>query len=516
MVLALAACRGSDRARSTPTHPPASGTPTRASTGPAAVVLRVPRSGGIARVYNYESLDSAIWTSQGAAPAVARVLAFDDDGGAVAVVDQHGAPRRIELRTGSISPPPSVKLTALHSADGAAVYGIGLTGIVTRLTPTDVRPWTLHPPSAARDVAPQPDGTLLIVGDGHDATTVWRVRPPAPALLDTAVLPRAERLLRAGVGDRAYFASDSALQPVRTNDLKLGPAVRFKRKLRAFAATPSGDRLYVALDSTNQLRVIDRYSGSDDATVDLPGPAAELRMDSLGRYLLVRPARISDSAWVVTLGTSRVTGTVKTAWSADLPFVGVDGSIVLSQAPDVVFVDPETLAPRRTVAGGALDFWIPLRWNGFRPRAPGLDQPVTFPNASADSSDSILQAIRRSQSDTSLHATPQTGGATTPAPDTSPRVAPTGAAAAVRPPGGTPIHSPVFTVQLAAILNPDSARARAARISAGGQRARVVAATRGGSTVYLVVLGPYPSRDAAEEAGRQSAQPNPWIYEGAP
>jgi septal ring-binding cell division protein DamX len=472
----------------------------------------------VARVYNYESLDSAIWTSQGTAPAVARVLAFDDDGGVVAVVDQRGAPRRIELRTGTISPPPGIKLTALHSADGAAIYGIGPTGIVTRLTPTDTKPWTLRPPQAAHDVAPQPDGTVLIVGDGHDATTIWRVRPPALALLDTAVLPHAERLVRTGVGDRAYFASDSGLQPVRTSDLKAGPAVRFKRRLRAFAATPSGDRLYIALDSINELRVIDRYSGSENAAVSLPGPAAELRMDSLGRYLLVRPARIADSAWVVALGTGHVTGTVKTAWSADLPFVGVDGSVALSQAPDVVFVNPETLAPRRTVAGGALDFWIPLRWSGFRPRAPGLDQPVTFPGAAPDTGDSILAAIRRSQSDTSLHASPPSQatiiGKPPPAPDTS--VAPKGGAAAGGTAGGPSTRASVFTVQLAAILNGDSARARASRIVVGGQRARVVTANRGGATVFLVVLGPYASRDAAEAAGRQSAQPNPWVYEGVP
>ena len=71
-------------------------------------------------------------------------------------------------------------------------------------------------------------------------------------------------------------------------------------------------------------------------------------------------------------------------------------------------------------------------------------------------------------------------------------------------------------MQLAAFLNADAARARASRIVVGSQHAHVVAATRGGATVYLVVLGPYSSRDAAEAAGRQSAQPNPWVYEGTP
>jgi hypothetical protein len=338
------------------------------------------------------------------------------------------------------------------------------------------------------------------------------VRPPGPALLDTAVLARAERLIRTGIGDRSYFASDSAIQPVRTRDLKPSEPLRFRRRLRAFAATPSGDRLYIALDSTNELQVIDRYSGAEQGRVTLPGPVAELRMDSLGRYLLARPARGSDSVWVVAVGTDHMTGSASTTWSADLPFVGVDGSLVLAQGADVVLVDPQTFARRRKVTDGAHDFWIPLRWNGFRPRAPGLDQPVTFPSTPPDSGDSVLAAIRRSQQDTSLHPT-QPGAAGRAVADSASN-GKVGAGVA----GGTQgtVRTGIFTVQLAALLNADSARARASRIVVGSQHARVVPAVRGGATVYLVVLGPYPSRDAAEAAGRQSAQPNPWVYEGTP
>ena len=515
IALGVAACGGGDKPAPAPAHSPTPGPHPPAATGPEAIVLRVARTGGHARVYDYQSLDSAIWTSDGTAPAVSRVLAFDDDGGAIAVVDVRGAPRRIELRTGAVSAPPTIKLTALRSADGAAVYGIGPTGIVTRLTPTDAKPWTLRTPQAARDVAPQPDGTIMIVGDGRDGTTLWRARPPAPALLDTTTLSRAERLIRAGVGDRAYFASDSALQPVRMRDLKPSDPIRFKQRLRAFAATPSGDRLYIALDSTSELRVIDRYSGAEQARVPLPGPVADLRMDSLGRYLLARPARKSDSVWVVAVGTDHLTGTAWTAWSADLPFVGADGSVVLAQGADVVLIDPQTMARRRTVVDGARDFWIPFRWNGFRPRAAGLDQPVTFPSTPVDSGDSVLAAIRRSQQDTTLHAAPSSGSGQAAAESASGGRPTTGAGPVG---GGTPgpTRASVFTVQLAALLNPDSARARAARIVVGGLHPRVVPAQRGGATVYLVVLGPYSSRDAAEAAGRQSAQPNPWVYEGAP
>jgi cell division septation protein DedD len=507
-VLMLAAC-GKDRTpsktdRALPAKAP---TPPPPATGPEALLLRVPRTGGIATAYDYEHPDSAIWTSAERVPAISRVLAFDEDGGAVAVVDGRGAPRRIELRSGSVSPPPDVKLTVLRSADGASVYGVSTGGLVTRLTPTDTRPWTFRAPLAARDVAPQADGSLLIIGDGPGGVRVWRIRPPGTALLDSTSLPHAEHLVRAEVGDRAYFVSDSALQGVRARDLKPAPPVHFERRLRAMVPTPSGDRLFVALDSVSVLRVIDRYSGEQTSAVQLPGPPGELRMDSLGRFLLVRPTHYVDSAWVVAVGTDRVVGHVRTAWTADIPFVGADGAIVVAQGPDVLFLDPQTFKPRRTVAGGARDFWIPLRWSGFRPRAAGLDQPVTFPTTAADTTDSILSAIRRSQRDTAVRA-----AAPPPAPTPSPSVV--DSAQGRLGTGGTRVSG--FTVQFAALLNPDTARARASRIVANGQHARVVSASRGGTMVYLVVLGPYSTREAAEAAGQASRQPSPWVYEGAP
>ncbi len=470
-------------------------------------MLRIPRGGGIARAYDYERLDSAIWTSTDRAPAVARALAFDDNDGTAVIVDSRGAPRRIALRTGGVSDPPDVKLTALRSVDGASVYGVSATGVVTRLTPTDVHPWTLRPPEPAHDVAPQPDGSVLIVGDGAGPVRLWLVRPPGTTMLDSASLPHASRLVRTVVGDRAYFASDSALQAVRTRDLKPVQPVQFDRRLRVIAPTPSGDRLFIGLDSVNALRVIDRYSGQDNGTVPLPGPASELRMDSLGRYLLVRPLHGVDSAWIVAVGTDRVIGHVHTTWTADLPFVGVDGSIVVAQGADVLLLDPQSLSVRRTVTGGAHDFWIPFRWNGLRPRAPGLDQPVTFPTSPADTNDSILAAIRRSQQDTVAHPAPA------PAPSTTGSVVDS-AQGRLNAPSAS--RTAGFTVQFAALLNADSARHRADRIVSNGQHAHVVATARGAATVYVVVLGPYPTRDAADAAARASHQPNPWVYEGAP
>jgi cell division septation protein DedD len=72
-----------------------------------------------------------------------------------------------------------------------------------------------------------------------------------------------------------------------------------------------------------------------------------------------------------------------------------------------------------------------------------------------------------------------------------------------------------YTVSFAALLVGDKARDLAASIRVGSENARVVTAVRDGSTIYRVVLGPYPTREEAERIGRESKQ-SYWIYEGGP
>jgi cell division septation protein DedD len=72
-----------------------------------------------------------------------------------------------------------------------------------------------------------------------------------------------------------------------------------------------------------------------------------------------------------------------------------------------------------------------------------------------------------------------------------------------------------YTVSFAALLVADKARELAASIRVGNENARVVTGVRDGSTIYRVVLGPYPTREEAERIGRESKQ-SYWIYEGGP
>ena len=503
VALAIVACGRSDRpatSAATPGDHSAAPAPSVTPPGPDPIILRVARvGGGPLRAYAYGALDTAIWTSVDKAPAVARVLAFDDDAGSVAVVDGRGALRRFDLRVGDITPPPQVKLTGMATADGQAVYGINAKGEVARLTRTDETPWILTTPAAARDVAPRPDGSIIVVASrrGGAGTVLWHVRPPESKLLDSALLPppAADRVVRTQLGDRVYLVADSSIEGVRGRDLVAVAPISFPRRIRAVAATPSGDRLYVALDSTTTLQVIDRYSDRLATGVELPGAAIDMRMDPLGRYILVRPLS-GDSVWILAVGTDHLAATIHTAWTTDLPFVGPDGQVATAVKNDVVFVDASTGAKKRAVVGGAKDYWIPIRWNGFRPRPASLDQPVTFNGVQHDTSDTIGKAIENSKHDSALN------------PSASHAIVDTAH-------GNIGRAGPEFTVQFAAVLSADAARSAASLVAGPGRNPRVIQTKREGTVIYKVVVGPFATHEQAEAVGRAAGRPY-WVYEGTP
>jgi len=438
------------------------------------------------------------------------VLAFDGEAGSVAYVDRNGIPGRIDLRSGTVTVATRAKLTSLASSDGYAIYGIAGNGNVTRLTPTG--DWTYTPPKRARLVLPQDDGTLLVLTDAGKTLGVLRMHPPGEDVTDSAAVPDAPRILHAQAGDRVYFGIDSSLFGLRGRTLQMTPALQLDGSVRAVVPTPSGDRLFVATDSSRNVVIVDRYRDQIAQPIELPGAVSALRMDPLGRYVLARAAT-GDSAWVIAVGTARVVGTVATAWRDDLPMVAPDGALLLSDDKNVRIVDGETLRQRSVVNDGASDFWHAIVWNGFRPRAGELDQPVTI-------ADSDSTSIEPDSADTTAVASPLR-----PAPGDST----TGRAPRLPIPRPIPPRLPVdtapaesarsrgWTVSFAAYLSEASARKRAATISVDGQAARVVSGQTPGTNaiVYRVILGPYPTRADAERVGRESRE-SFWVYEGNP
>jgi cell division septation protein DedD len=136
-------------------------------------------------------------------------------------------------------------------------------------------------------------------------------------------------------------------------------------------------------------------------------------------------------------------------------------------------------------------------WNGFRPRAPGLDKPVVFPE------------------DNFIVGSPVPNLA---APDPS-FITPTPTTVVPPPPPDTAAitsrRSEQFNVQVAALLSEERAREIALEVRESGLSARVVASTTNGVTIYRVVLGPYSTRAEADQAGRRSGK-SYWVFTGVP
>ena len=330
----------------------------------------------------------------------------------------------------------------------------------------------------------------MVAGNQGSETHLWLIRPTSDDILESTTLPAVSRGVRTQVGDRLYFTSESGLSGVRTRDLTKLANVDLGGAVSAVAPTPSGDRLYVAIRGRNQLSVVDRYSETVAATVQLPGPAEDLRMDPLGQNLLAKPASDGDSAWVIGISTNKVKGSIRAAWRSDLPAFVSPGSIAAARGADVVMVSASDLRDGTSVSGGASDFWYFFAWNGFRPRSADLDQPVTFDTpVSYPSGDST--GIGR---DTSLSPTVR---------DASPSMV---------EPSITPARPTGYMVSFAAVLSEQKASEVAAGISVNGVRPKVVSAASGSTTVYRVVLGPYSTREEADRVGRDSKSQY-WVYE---
>jgi YVTN family beta-propeller protein len=420
------------------------------------------------------------------------VLAFDPEEGTLSFVDDKGLPRRLDLRAAEARTASKEKLSALTSVNGSDIYGVNEKGSIARITPSG--DWNFDPPTPARWVFPQPNGSVVIAGNAAGKTELWLIRPTDDDIIETASLPLVSRSIRTQIGDRIYFTVDSGLVGVRTRDLQPVKSVRLKQQVEAVVPTPSGDRLYVALKGSNSLSVVDRYTEAIAETVALPGPVSDLRMDPLGQSVLAKPADGGDSVWVIGIGTDKVNGTLHTEWRTDLPAFAPGGSIAVARGNDVVVVDENTLADRQTIADGAKDFWYFFTWNGFRPRSADLDRPVTFDTAQRPGvSDSNVAPPHRDS---------------TVAPPLRDAAGPTQVEA---PPHLTPFAKG-YVVSFAAVLSEQKANETAATIVVNGVRPRVVSSQSGSTTLYRVVLGPYATREEADRVGRDSKRQY-WIYE---
>lgn len=380
---------------------------------------------------------------------VGRRLVYRDSAGRLAAYDL------IANRERTIA--PSGALASLGS-DGT-LLAVGRTGTVVESQPWGTREWPGSLRGALREAFAAPGARLIAVRRGTTDTLAVATRESGLSVEVAA--PAARDRSASRDGDAVAFATDSGLVVIEERESDRPWFVALASPARAVVFSPSGHRLYVALDGREEIAVIDRFSRAARSTITLPAPAQALRADPWGRVLLARAAE-GDDIWVIGIARERVLGRLSGGWSSDLPFVSRDGVLLSREGRAVVARNARSLDSLGAVAGGARELWLVGQWSPPRPTAAA--------RAEARLSDTAR------------------GGE---------RVVERGETA--------------LWVQVSVSQNEAWARSLAEELRAGG-RPVAVAEPRNPGDGYRVLVGPYRSRDAADSAGRSLGRPY-WIVE---
>lgn len=419
-------------------------------------VLRLPGEGGVVRTYLPDSLTPADWQSAGPLPALSRLLGYDHEQRTVYALDAQHRLVSLDLETGGVRTLLPGVTAATVGPDGA-VYAVDTSGTLRRILrrATSAFPARFEgPPRALFGAA---NGQVLVVS----ADSVPSLQLLSPERTGPPVSLPGAPVTATYWGELVAAAHTAQVRLIRASDASTLRELRLPGALLHLAFSPSGHRLY-ALEEDGDVAVLDRFSGTRLTTVDLPGPGRELRLDASGRWMLVRHAA-ADSAWVLDLSTGRLVTTVATGWRPDLPVVAGAATLLTTTGEDTQAWTLKTIppAPVARVDGGGRDLWIAIGW------VPPERAHVALARA---------QSAAAEQDERLL-------------PDSLP---------------GAP--GTQFWLQVSSSQNPQWAEQLADQLFASGFPATVWRPA-GPDDGYRVVVGPFGSRDDAEETARRLERP---------
>lgn len=456
LAVGLMACQGSS-------GPGAGALPPASQAVPSTSLLRLPRAGGAPKLYAGPDLGILNWHARGRTPPVQMVVGFDLDQGLAYAVDSAGGLEALDVTTGTARVlAPGVQGVAL-GPEGTLWVVDGEEGVV-RIRHRFAERISATLPSRPVALYGTGDRQLLAIESGDTARAVLMAgaQPGITADLPTAVTAASPwgDLLAVAAPTGVYLWAPRGAAPMRRVRVGGTPmAVRF---------SASGHRIYVGRESED-LAVIERYGGERLDDISIPGAAAALRVAPYGGWLLARPAE-GDTLWIVNLATGRYAGAVVAPWGPDLPTVLGDATLLIRRGRDVVALalEEEGFPETGRLKGAGADLYLPMPWLpvGERPEPVVAQVDTSEAGTPVDSAEAIEEPVE------------------------------TGAA---------------LYLQVSRSQNPAWAQALAEEIRAEGFPGLVLD-PRPGEEAYRVVVGPYPSREAAESAGRELGRPS-FIYQ---
>jgi hypothetical protein len=421
--------------------------------GAQVSLVRFPSAGGRVEAYPPDSLGTPTWTTQTPVPPIRDVLGADLDERIIWAVDTEGNLIGVDLESRAARKQSAGVQEAVLGPDGSLYLADGEHRIVRILR---------RNPVPFHDPLPAPPRALF--GAGNDqlvavtaGTPIRLVTENAEQALHTAVLPPGD-VAATFWGDLVAVAADTAVVLFETTGNRKIASFPSRHHARRVAFSPSGHRLYVAGDDAAIL-VYDRFSLSQIARIPLPAPPRDLRVVASGRWMLARPPA-ADSVWVLDLATNKLAASVPGAWGPNLPLMAGAATLIVRRDDDVVSYDLRQAPPRlvASMPGTASDLWLAAAWV---PR-----ERVSAAAAAAES------------------ATVAQDSALVPDSTRSPR------------------DSVGIYLQVSTSQNRDWASELAKQLKTAGFPAKLLD-PKSPDDGYRVVVGPYATREIAEENGRK-------------
>ena len=419
-------------------------------------LLRFPREGGPVRAYHPDSLTQSPWSSH-PVPALQRALGANLDERLLWAIDSQGALVGIDLETRSVRRRAGGVALGAVGPDGS-LYLVDGSRRIFRLARRDEVRFHDSLPAPARALFPAVNNQVVAVTGAPGGRLI--ASSADQQLYNTAV-PGGD-VSATSWGDLVAVANDTGVTLFETSGQHEQRSLPV-RNARRVVFSPSGHRLFVSQLREPRLRVFDRFLLEEREPIRLPGEPREFRLDASGRWMMVR-REAGDSVWVIDLATGRLAGSVLSEWGPDLPLVAGASTLVVRQGDDVVALDLRTSPARELarLAEGGRDSWLAIHW------VPPERMPAAI--AAAESA-SVAQ-------DSAL-----TSGVTPPRPD-----------------------SVVMYLQVSRTQNAEWATLLMKQLQADGFPAAILNPTEP-EDGFRVVVGPYPTREGADSAGRAMGRP---------
>ncbi len=423
-----------------------------ATTTPPSSLLRLSAAGGTAELYHLPKLDEWGWKSSTPLPPIRKAIGSDLDLGVVYALSSKNEVVSFDLLTSRPRPQVTAGVRDVAVGPDGALFTVDDSLRVVQFVRRNPVRFESRLAARPRDLYGTRGSALLAVSSGQGATLTVLRSDDTPTRIP---LPAGD-VASTFWGDLLAVAADSGVVLVDPDHTDKITSIPVSGHARAVLFSPSGHRFYVARREGGVL-IFNRFTRAEVAEIKLPGPAAALRADPFGRWLMVHPQG-SDSLWLVDLARNKFVRGFAANWAMDLPTVTNQQALLVKQGADVVSYDL-TLADipeSGRVSGGAEDFWLPLAW------------------------------------------TPETGTASI-SPEAVPDSVQVDSGQGVA--GDTRVY-----LQVSSSQNKAWSSELARQLEQQGLPASVLD-PHSPDEGYRVVLGPYPTREAAESTGKRLGRP---------